>query len=300
MNFIKLKYFLVAAEELNISRAAEKLFISQQALSSQISQMEQHYGVRLFNRKPVFSLTHEGLCLQQKAREILRLEQDFMSEIEPSPAHYSGILKIGYSRENGSTCLTHIVSSYHQKHPLVRFEFYQGSSQQLYDWLSQGRIDFMMDYHAFSSLDLMTVSLMTERIFILCQENKYRKGDSVDLAESPLLLLSRDYHTRKILDRFFRRQNIVPHIQAESNDIDLLLSMCRKGMGITFCPESTVQRLREQRRLDSLSASLLEDAETISHYVLCYTSGYPLLPAAAAFIDIAKEYFYSESNCASL
>lgn len=293
MNFAKLKYFLLTAEELNISRAAEKLFISQQALSSQISQMEQYYGVRLFNRKPTFSLTYEGLCLQQKAREILQLEQDFMNEIELSPNHYSGILKIGYSRDSGS-CLTHIIPSYHQKHPLVRFELHQGSSQQLYDWLSQGRIDFIMDYHAFSSIDLLTVSLVSERLFILFHESQYRKGESVNLTDSPLLLLSRDHYTRKILDRYLRSSNIIPHIQAESNDMDMLISMCRKGMGITFCPESLTHHLQEQNHLEPLAVIPLEAPETLCNYILGYMSGYTLLPAAASFIDTVKEYFHSD------
>lgn len=300
MNFIKLKYFLVTAEELNISRAAEKLFITQQALSSQISQMEQHYGVRLFNRKPTFSLTYEGLCLQQKAKEILQLEQDFMRDIELSSGHYSGILKIGYSRGNSNLWLTHIISIYTQQHPLVRFELYQGSSQQLCDWLLQSKVDFIMDYHTYTSIDLMTVSLISERIFVLTQEAKYGKGDSINLAEAPLLLLSRDYYIRKLLDRYFRKLSLVPHIQTESNDIDVLLSMCLKGMGITFCPESMVDKLKEQTQLGSLSATLLEDPDIVCNYVLNYMSGCPLLPAAAAFIDNVKDYFHSKIKCVSL
>lgn len=58
MNLYKLKYFIVTAEELNISKAAERLFISQQALSSQIGQLEQHYGVKLFERRPNLALTY--------------------------------------------------------------------------------------------------------------------------------------------------------------------------------------------------------------------------------------------------
>lgn len=307
MNFTKLKYFLVTADELNISRAAEKLFITQQALSSQISQLEQYYGVRLFNRKPVFSLTHEGLCLQQKAKEILQLEHDFISELEPSPTSCKGMLRIGYSRESGICCLPQLLSAYHQDYPLIQFELIQSSSQQLYDLLSQGRIDFMLDLHAFSSIDLMTVSLMSDPLVILDPKNRYddmrsqcispnseksRKRDPAFLAESPLLLLSQDHSVRKILDRYFRKHNIVPHILAESNDMDLLLSMYREGMGVTICPESMACRIEKQNQTASLPVSTLEDPDTICRYTLSYTSSHSVPPATSAFINTARNHFH--------
>ena len=60
MNFLHLKYFLMVAEELNITRAAERLYISQQSLSNHISNMERELDVKLFTRSPKLSLTYAG------------------------------------------------------------------------------------------------------------------------------------------------------------------------------------------------------------------------------------------------
>ena len=60
MNLRSLHYFLIAAEEMNFTKAAERLFISQQALSSHIKRLEDEYGVRLFERRPALHLTLEG------------------------------------------------------------------------------------------------------------------------------------------------------------------------------------------------------------------------------------------------
>ena len=69
MNFTSLKYFLAVAEEQNITKAAEKLFISQQALSGHITRLEKELGVRLFDRQPSLALTYAGRELKKHAEE---------------------------------------------------------------------------------------------------------------------------------------------------------------------------------------------------------------------------------------
>ena len=60
MNLKSIEYFLITVEEMNFTRAAGRLYISQQALSSHISRLEEEYGIRLFERRPALSLTPEG------------------------------------------------------------------------------------------------------------------------------------------------------------------------------------------------------------------------------------------------
>ena len=60
MNLRSLEYFLIAAEELNFTRASERLFITQQALSSHIKRLEEEYNIQLFERRPALHLTLEG------------------------------------------------------------------------------------------------------------------------------------------------------------------------------------------------------------------------------------------------
>ncbi|NYC53083.1 DNA-binding transcriptional LysR family regulator [Clostridium beijerinckii] len=67
MNFLNLEYFLTAAEELNFTKAAKKLFISQQSLSSHISKLENDLGVELFNRTVPLTLTPAGKSLVKNA-----------------------------------------------------------------------------------------------------------------------------------------------------------------------------------------------------------------------------------------
>ena len=77
INFLNLEYFLVAAEELNFTRAARKLYISQQSLSNHISNLEKEFDVILFNRTSPLTLTYAGRALKTRARELLDLRDEF-------------------------------------------------------------------------------------------------------------------------------------------------------------------------------------------------------------------------------
>ena len=74
MNLKSIEYFLITVEEMNVTRAAERLFISQQALSSHIKRLEDEYRVQLFERRPTFHLTPEGEQMVFYGRQILEAE----------------------------------------------------------------------------------------------------------------------------------------------------------------------------------------------------------------------------------
>ena len=81
MNFLNLEYFLVATEELNFTKAAKRLYISQQSLSNHISNMEKEFGIILFNRTSPLTLTYAGQVLKERAREMLDLRDETYREI---------------------------------------------------------------------------------------------------------------------------------------------------------------------------------------------------------------------------
>ena len=75
MNFLNLKYFIVTAEEMNFTKAAKRLFISQQSLSNHIAKLEDYFGVQLFDRNTPLTLTDAGESLLKSARKILNVKQ---------------------------------------------------------------------------------------------------------------------------------------------------------------------------------------------------------------------------------
>ena len=98
---INWKYFVVAAEELNFTRAAKKLYISQQSLSNYIAKLESEVGIELFNRKNALTLTAAGESLYYNAKQILAIEELAQREIQDIRDFRTGSLRIGISARRG-------------------------------------------------------------------------------------------------------------------------------------------------------------------------------------------------------
>lgn len=137
-----LNYFLATAEELNMTRAAEKLLVSQPALSRQISDLEDELGVKLFIRKPrQLILTAAGRYLQEQAKEILTLAQKTKRNLQSSTI-ISGDLTIAAGESYAMQRLANIISNIIQDYPTVKFHIISGDYSFAERRLNTGTVDF--------------------------------------------------------------------------------------------------------------------------------------------------------------
>lgn len=142
-----LKCFAAAAEELNFTRAAKRLFISQQALSSHISKLEEYYGVRLFDRGIPMTLTDAGRALQKHAREILSSVDDYAREVQDIKNFRQGELTVGIPVTRGTIMLPPLLSAFHQLFPQIRLHLVEGTaSGNIADALYDGTADLCIGY----------------------------------------------------------------------------------------------------------------------------------------------------------
>ena len=145
INFLNLEYFLAAAEELNFTRAAKRLYISQQSLSNHISNMEKEFDVVLFNRTSPLTLTYAGQALKVRARELLDLKDETYREIADIKDFSTGQLSIGVSHTRGRFILPEILPTYQSEFPGIELHLIEGNSSELANDLLHGTIDLMID-----------------------------------------------------------------------------------------------------------------------------------------------------------
>ena len=137
-----LNYFVATAQELNMTRAAQKLLVSQPALSRQIADLEDELGVKLFNRQPRhLTLTPAGQYLYEQAKEILTLASKTKSNLQSS-AVISGDLTIAAGESFAMQRLMNIVSNIIRDYPTVKIHILSGNYEFAERRLNTGAVDF--------------------------------------------------------------------------------------------------------------------------------------------------------------
>ena len=131
MDLSSLFYFQELSKDLNMTKTAQRLYISQQTLSNHIQRLEQYYGTQLFYRKPSLSLTCAGEFVLAFAQVVAKEERnlkDILSDIEHQER---GSLRIGASMARGTQFLPRILPQFRQRYPQVEMRFVEGLSSNL-------------------------------------------------------------------------------------------------------------------------------------------------------------------------
>ena len=144
MDLRSLHYFTVVAEELNITRAAERLNMSQPPLSSQIKGLEEELGVLLFIRgKRHLTMTEAGALLYRRARQLLELSEQTQQEIR-SLDGLSGDLNISLVEGRAPYLLARWIAGFRSEFPQVCFHLWNGSGDEVMERLHRGLADLAL------------------------------------------------------------------------------------------------------------------------------------------------------------
>ena len=243
----------MVAEELNITRAAERLYISQQSLSNHISNMERELNVKLFLRSPKLSLTYAGDLLVDTATQILDLHSQYLAKVGDINRNYVGLLRVGISHTCGLALLPDILPIFRKEFPQVEFSLFEGNSNQLEDELSHGRVDLIICFQPIMIEGIQSVPLTSQRLVMVVPKaftnqlygnkaDEMRRqfahgGDISAFAHMPFVLIKKGNRTRNIVDQYFSRYYFKPKLILETENTVTTLAMAQAGLGITICPE---------------------------------------------------------------
>ena len=313
MNFLNLEYFLVVAEEQNITRAAQRLYISQQSLSNHIRRLEKDFDTKLFERTPTMSLTYSGKKLARAAEQILAIKRQVTVEIDDINHHRRGNIRVGISHTRGRVLLPDILPGFKKAYPYVELSVVEGNTVELCDRISHGEIDLMIDFAPIMVSDIITVPIMTERLFICIPKwiiKEHFPGLSSDMIAAkmaaaavddfisyPFLMMTPGNQVRIMLDKLFVQEGLIPRIALETENIETLLALCIKGMGITFYPELFVRNLglpvKQPVENGEVSFFPLSDPITMGQLVIGYRQNMYVSDVTRNFIDFVQTTYGS-------
>ena len=144
-----LRYFLETAREGNMTRAAQRLFISQPTMSKQLKELEKELGTKLFVRTNYnIRLTEAGMLLRERAEDILSLVDKTEAEFKSLEEINSGDIYVGAPESESMGLFAEIVCRLQQDYPKIRCNIYSGNVQDVCEKLDKGLLDFaiVMNY----------------------------------------------------------------------------------------------------------------------------------------------------------
>ena len=205
MELRHLRYFVAVAEELNFSRAAGRMYLSQPALSQQIRKLERELGVDLFHRtKNHIELTEAGLTLLEGARRVLVLVEQTAREAREVGGAEDRHLKVGFPEYANHTPIADVLQTFRRRYPYVQLEEHetftlQETLQQI-DKLHRGTLDvgFMLRPEEDGLLRIEHV-LDIELVAALPKDHPLASRDEIsmrELSDERLILFSRSFHPR--------------------------------------------------------------------------------------------------------
>ncbi|MCI8576704.1 MAG: LysR family transcriptional regulator [Lachnospiraceae bacterium] len=259
MNLRQMEYLLMIVETRNISRAAERCYISQSGMSQQLASIERELGVPVFRRvNNELCPTREGEIYIRYAREILGLHARARREIEECSRLARRRILIGVSPERGNAMMQQILPIFRQSYPDVQLRIIEGHLKELEQMVCDRVIDISEASYSpqvSSSISKLVknIDLYSERIMLALPKLPYYQkklvqlgagedGSVVDLwdfqNEKFILPTEVRIRLRSVVDWVFQEANFSPIITLETSNNASALNFVAEGSGLSLIPQS--------------------------------------------------------------
>lgn len=288
MDLRTLTYFVTVAEELNITKAAEKLHMSQPPLSSQIKGLEKELNTVLFVRgKRSLQLTDSGRLLYRRATELLSLAEKASDEIISMSRGMTGTIAIGLVEGSAPNIAAEWIAGFAAEHPEVKFRIMDGNSDELIGKLRSGMISLAVITAPCDQSLLNSFSVGKEKMTaFMSKDNPLAAlpGDTLDLVylkDRPLIVPSRVAVTDMIY-KWFKEIDAEPHIVCEMDNYLDVAALAGRDVGISLFPKTSYVLN------PGLVAKEIVNPERNIEYLFVWLKGRPLPRVEEAFIDFVR------------
>lgn len=288
-------YFLAVAREENITKAAEKLHITQPTLSRQLAQLEEEMGVTLFKRGTrKITLTYEGLLLRRRAEEILELVNKAEKEVSHQNEIIEGTISIGCGDLYAVQILAKIIQSFTALYPHVDFELYTASADHIKERIERGLSDvgLLLEPVDLSKYDFIRISQKEKWIALVPANSPLADKQSLapeDFIGVPLILPYR-LNMQSELANWFGDLYPQLHILFKSNLNSNAAVMVQQGLVCALAVEGSLSLLNQ----DLVKCIELMPQMTATT-ALAWKRNQPFSLAVEKFIEFSKDYLRSKT-----
>lgn len=267
MEKTSLETFIKVAEEASFSKAAEKLYITQPAISKRIANLEADLGTSLFERiGKTVQLTPSGEILLIRARQLLESMRDCKTEIQNLGENIEGTLKLGVSHHIGLHRLPPYLKHYSQAYPKVQLKIHFIDSEQAHPLIQSGELEIALTTLGQKKIDHIhqetiwkdPLTFVVSDNHILAKMNEIKLLELKDLAQFPAILPGNTTYTGQLIQKLFLQENETINYHIETNYLETIKMMVSIGLGWAVLPRTMINKeLRGlQMNINNLSRNL--------------------------------------------
>ena len=244
MELRHLKYFLAVAEELNFTKASEKLCISQPPLSRQIIELENEIQARLFirNNKKV-ELTEAGKYFEKEVKDLLQNLERITVKTKKIAENVSGEFRIAYISSIYSSEISELIKYLREQFPYVNFKLFEISTTKQILALEQGKIDLGIIRSPIKSPKIKSQLWFRDGFSVVYNKSLIQikfEEEIPNLKDEIFVFFNKDYapYYHEVLLELCAFYGFIPKVVHESNNINSIVQLVKNGLGISIVPSN--------------------------------------------------------------
>ena len=293
MDLRGLRYFSVVAEELNFTRAAQRLCMSQPPLSNQIKALEEELGTPLFLRGGrTLQLTEAGKVLYRRASQLLDLAERTQEDLAMG---LSGTLCLGSVAGLAPFLAARWLAGFREEYPLVRFEIVNGSSDDIIDQIQRGYIELGLIAAPYDDEHLEGIpvgdepwcAIMSRRNPLAAEPEK--PLPLKELAGQPLIVPHRRSRVDEIRS-WFQQAGAEPTIIGEHSNYVDVLAMASADVGISIFPQTAPETM------PGIVCRRIVEPSHQARYLLVRKRNTSISELSQAFLDFVTDDLQEQSG----
>ncbi len=273
LNMQQLACFIAVSEQLNFSKAARQLYLSQSAVSLQIQALEEEIGVRLFYRdNRNVELTPAGRSFLEDARAIVRRTRDAVRRARETSTEVTGHLTVGFVKGYEKTNLSELLSEFHVKYPNISLHLIRENVGELYDGILGRQIDYAINLrYSMENLEAMETCVLKKYplLAIMPSSHSLSHRTSIrrsELREYPLVDIKKNenrYGEKTVITKAFTDAGFLPRIVYTSDDIETSILAVATGIGYALMPSYITDAIGPREKVVAIPIEGEEELMTV-------------------------------------
>ncbi|MBU5627118.1 LysR family transcriptional regulator [Oscillibacter sp. MSJ-2] len=300
----KYAFFLEIAECGSVTKAADRLLISQSALSKYLRRLEESLNTQLFDRKSLpLKLTRSGEVFYRYVTQCMDLEKQCMTQIENLKENVVETLRIGVGPWRASCFLPKVLPLFQEKYPFVKLEILEGVSDFLADSIAKNKIDICLMGASSRYPFLEHIPLGNERILLVgsnfhpivkqlrLSHSDYNDFINVDIRlfrQERLIMTTTRQGFAQSIENYFAKVDFAPTDVIRIENLQTGIYLTAQGNYFSFVPEIATQSLALP---ENISFFTIGQPELIYPISLTYNKNTQLSNAAKLFVDTTLAYY---------